>query len=164
MSLHKILVASVLLAGLSLPAAALAQPEITLEITVQKEVVVVENGVETITLEPTDVTVPGDTLEYTLTYRNVGDEKATNVVLNNPIPGGCTYVPGSATKEKAELDFSIDGQAYKKPALLTYEVTLPNGTRETRVASPEEYTHIRWRVSEVLPNEVSSVSFKVKIK
>ncbi|XXX77231.1 hypothetical protein WMF30_00455 [Sorangium sp. So ce134] len=38
---------------------------------------------------------PGDTLEYTIIVANTGDDSAAEVVLNDPLPPGVTYVPGS---------------------------------------------------------------------
>ncbi|WP_437577565.1 hypothetical protein [Sorangium sp. So ce887] len=38
---------------------------------------------------------PGDTLEYTFIVANTGDDDAAAVVLNDPLPPGVTYVPGS---------------------------------------------------------------------
>lgn len=39
--------------------------------------------------------VPGDILEYTLSFSNTGADGATNVVLRDPIPTHTQYVPGS---------------------------------------------------------------------
>ncbi len=38
---------------------------------------------------------PGDTLEYTIVITNTGDGPAFDVVMNDQIPAGVTYVPGS---------------------------------------------------------------------
>ncbi len=55
---------------------------------------------QTLTKTVTDVTspgtfAPGDTLEYTITATNTGDDTADNVVLTDPLPSGVTYTPGS---------------------------------------------------------------------
>lgn len=41
------------------------------------------------------VLLPGDTLSYTLTVRNTGNENATGVTLRDLVPAFTTYVPGS---------------------------------------------------------------------
>jgi uncharacterized repeat protein (TIGR01451 family)/fimbrial isopeptide formation D2 family protein len=41
--------------------------------------------------------VPGDTLRYTITVKNVGNENAVNVVLQDAIPANTTYVANSTT-------------------------------------------------------------------
>lgn len=38
---------------------------------------------------------PGDVLTYTIGFTNSGQDGATNVVVNDPLPPGTTYVPGS---------------------------------------------------------------------
>lgn len=145
-----------------IPITAWAAPEVKLSISAEKEMVVEENGKQVTKLVPTAEVAPGEILIYTINYGNAGDEKATNVVLNNPIPEGGTYLP---EKISENMDFSIDGgKTYKKPALLTYEVTLQSGAKETRIASPEKYTNVRWRITEIPAGEQGSVSFKVKIK
>ena len=86
------------------------------------------------------------------------------MAIVDPIPEGTAYLPGSAT-EAGELTFSIDkGKSYKKPSLLSYEITAPDGKKEKRVASPEEYTHIKWTLPSVAAGEKGSVNFKVKVK
>ena len=55
---------------------------------------------QTLTKTVTDVTspgtfAPGDTLEYTITATNTGDDTADNVVLTDPLPSGMTYTPRS---------------------------------------------------------------------
>ena len=41
--------------------------------------------------------VPGDVLEYALTYSNTGQDPAVRVVADDPLPTGVTYQPGSLT-------------------------------------------------------------------
>ncbi len=107
---------------------------------------------------------PGEIIHYTILYRNTGNENATNAVVSDPIPKGTVYIPGSAT-ETGELSFSIDGgKTFKKPALLTYETKAANGAVEKRVASPEEYTHIRWVIDKIPAGANGKVSFQVKVK
>jgi len=146
------------------PIAAWAKPAIVLEISTAKLVVENIEGREVRKFVPTNQAEPGQTLIYTIKYRNDGDETATNVVIDDPIPQGMSYLPGSAS-DKGELTFSIDGgQTYKKPSLLTYEITNSDGSREKRTASPEQYTNIRWQLPEVAAGTGDEVSFQVKVK
>lgn len=149
---------------LTLPLTAWAQPKVTVTLKAEKETVSIENGKKVSKrVEAKDV-FPGDEVLYTLSYANTGTEAATNVVVSDPIPAGTAYITGSAS-EVGDLVFSIDkGKSYKKPALLSYEVTTGDGKKVKRVASPEEYTHIRWTIPSVAPGGKGSVSFKVKVK
>jgi uncharacterized repeat protein (TIGR01451 family) len=155
---------TILAATLLLPVAAWAKPQVELAISAEKELTVTEDGQEVLKRVPAGEAAPGETVIYTIHYENVGDEPATNVVVSDPIPEGTAYVPGSAT-EKGELTFSIDGgKSYKRPFLLTYEVTHTDGTKEELLATPELYTHIRWTLPNIVPEEKGAVSFKVKVK
>lgn len=147
-----------------LPLAAWAKPEVNIAIKAEKEVVVTEKGQQVKKIVEAKDIFPGETITYTLNYQNTGNEAADNVAIVDPIPEGTAYLTGSAS-EADLLTFSIDqGKNYKKPALLTYEVTLPNGIKEKRVASPEEYTHIRWILPSVAAGAKGFVKFQVKVK
>lgn len=153
-----------LAALLLLPGAALAAPQVKIDITAEKEVVVTENGQSVTKRVPVTEIAPGETVIYTLAVANSGDEAATSVIVDDPIPEGTTYLPGSAT-ELGEVIFSIDGgENFKKPSLLTYEATKPDGTKEKSTASPEQYTHIRWQLPEVAAGASQKLSFQVKVK
>ena len=163
MQLKKIVITA-LAATLFFPLAALAKPQVKIGISAEKEVVVTENG-QTITkrIPATDAT-PGEIIIYTLTVANTGDETAANVVVNDPIPEGTAFLPGSATGS-SEPTFSIDGgKTFQKPSLLTYEITNSDGTKEKRVASPNQYSAIRWQIPQVAAGAKDELSFKVKVK
>lgn len=153
------LAATLLLAG-----AAWAAPQVTLSIKAEKEVVVEEDGKKVTKRAPATEAAPGETVIFTIVYENSGDEDATNVVVDNPIPEGTVYINGSAT-ETGELTFSIDGgKSYKRPSLLTYEIANPDGSKEKRTASPEEYTHIRWQIPAIPPGVKGDVGFRVRVQ
>ena len=155
----------VILAVLLIPTAVFAKSLVSVSITAEKEMTVVKNG-QRLTKKVVAAKIdPGDVIFYTLNFINSGDEAATNVVLDDPIPMGTVYLPGSAYGVGAEITFSIDGgKTFQKPSLLVYEVTLPNGKTEKRVASPEEYTNVRWAIGKVGAGAKGSVGFQVKIK
>ena len=55
-------------------------------------------------------------------------------MIEDPIPKGTTYLANSANGE-AEITFSSDkGKTFAPPVRLTYEVKLPSGAVEKRVA------------------------------
>ena len=73
------------------------------------EIVTVNGSDLTLTKDDGDVTViPGDTIAYTLTYTNTGNQGATGVVLMETVPGGTSFDAGSST---AGWSCVPDGQA-----------------------------------------------------
>jgi uncharacterized repeat protein (TIGR01451 family) len=142
----------------ALPAA--AKPKIVIAIQQFKEV---PDGKAT-KLVPAQNASPGDVLEYQLVYKNEGDEAATNAVIEDPIPKGTTYLANTAQGEGSEITFSNDkGQTFAPAVKLTYEVKLPNGAVEKRVATPAEYTNVRWTVKQVPAGSGGKVSFRVRV-
>ncbi|PKN38508.1 MAG: hypothetical protein CVU62_06645 [Deltaproteobacteria bacterium HGW-Deltaproteobacteria-2] len=108
---------------------------------------------------------PGEVIFFTINYVNSGDEAAINAVLDDAIPKGTVYLNGSAFGKDADITFSIDGgKTFKKPSVLNYEVKLPNGKMEKRIASSDQYTNIRWTVSVVPTRGSGQVGFKVRVK
>jgi uncharacterized repeat protein (TIGR01451 family) len=165
MNISHLLTVTLTITLLAISTLAMAAAQISVETTIEKQERFEIDGKQQVRYVPAETTVPGDTLRFTLTYKNSGDEPAMDVVLDNPVPTGTSYLTDTATHTEAtELLFSIDGGAtYKNPTLLTYTVTLPNGGTESRVASPEQYTHVRWRISSIPPGETGQVSFNALV-
>lgn len=150
---------------LCLPYLAFAKPQISVSITAEKEIAVTENGRKVARKAPATSIDAGDVIFYTVSYVNSGDEPATGAVLNDPIPQGTSYIPGSAYGEGADITFSIDhGKKFKKPSLLTYEIKHKDGTIEKRAASSEEYTDIRWTIATIPAGAKGKVGFQVRVK
>ena len=132
---------SVVLLGLSFAVFAQEDGSLDVHTVVQKEEVVVnENGETENRLVAVESVIPGERVFYTITFTNVGDEPAENVVITNPIATELTYVEGSAFGPGMDVQFSVDGGAtFAVAADLT---VTENG--ESRAAGPEDFTHIRW--------------------
>ena len=95
---------------------------------------------------PADTVVPGESVGYTITFTNISDDAADNVVITNPIADSLTYVEGSAFGPGAEIQFSVDnGKTFADREALTV-------TEEgvVRAASAEDFTHIRWVMQQEL--------------
>ena len=148
------------LALLLLSVEVFAKSLVSISITAEKEVTV-----NKVTKKIAATTInPGDVIFYTLNYINSGDDAATSVVLNDPIPAGTSYIPGTVYGEGAEIIFSVDGKTFNKPSLLTYEIKKRDGSFEKRAASPEEYTHVRWVMTKIAAGARGNVGFQVRIK
>jgi uncharacterized repeat protein (TIGR01451 family) len=128
---------------------ALAQEKSHLNVrtVVQKEEVTLTDGGEAQRkLVPADTVVPGDDVVYTITFTNISDESAENVVITNPISESLTYVPGSAFGPGAVIEFSVDnGKTFAAADALTIEID-----GDTRAAKPEDFTHVRWTLQNEL--------------
>jgi len=159
------LLATLLLTLSLAPAAAFAAAKVSIKIKAEKEVVAIRGGKKQTRIVPAAKFAPNDLIIYTISYTNTGNEPATNAVVDDPIPAGTSYVPGSAKGEGAEIVFSIDkGKTFEKPTLLTYEVTGAGGKKEKQVAAPEAYTNVRWIVAHIPPKATGKLEFKVRVK
>lgn len=148
----------------AMPIVAWAQPKVAITIKAEKEVSVTAKGKQVKKRIAAKGVQPGEEIIYTLSYVNSGTDAAKDVVISDPIPAGTSYLPGSAS-ETGDLSFSIDkGKTFKKPTLLTYEVKGSTGKPEKKVASPDDYTDVRWTIPQVPAGGKGSVSFKVKVK
>ena len=87
-----------------------------------------------------DVVVPGETVFYTITFTNISDASADNVVLTNPIAAGLVYIDGSAFAPGSDIQFSVDGGENFAAAS---ELTVTEDG-ESRAAVAKDFTHIRW--------------------
>ena len=136
-----------ILASLSFSAA--AQAHLDVQTVVQKqEVFVNDAGVSDTRLVAADVVVPGETVFYTITFTNVSDETADNVVITNPIAADLVYVEGSGFGPGADMQFSVDGgETFAAAGELS---VVEDG--EPRPAEARDYTHVRW----VLKNDLDA--------
>ncbi len=165
-------VRSALLVLLALAAAApvaLAQsggkPELGLTLSARKEVAVKgPDGKAATEWQEVKAGNPGDVIRYTIAYRNGGKSEGRDATIVDPVPKGTTYIPGSAAGEGAEITFSLDGKTFQAPPQLKYRVRQPDGSEAELLASPDMYTHIRWKLLKpVAPGGAGAVSFKVKV-
>lgn len=145
-------------------AAAYAKPDIQLTMTAEKEVTVTEGGKKLVKRVPAQSSTPGEVLIYTLSYKNVGDEKATAVKVDNPLPAGARYVADSATGAGADITFSVDGgKSFAKPDQLMVEKTKA-GQKEKNRAEAIDYTTIRWVIAEIAPGKSGQLAFKAQVQ
>ncbi len=140
--------AILMMLALSLQAVAQEQGHLNVTTTVQKQEVTVNDAGEAETrLVAADTVVPGESVVYTITFQNISDEPAANVVITNPISEDLTYVDGSAFGPGTVIQFSTDGgQNFAAADELT---VIDDGV--SRPAGPDDFTHIRW----VMQNELA---------
>lgn len=90
---------------------------------IEKEVVVRNaDGKETTKRLPADKVTPGETVIYSIKYRNDSGQPASNIVLVMPVPKEVAYVEGSVSGDDANVAFSADdGKTYVARGRLTVE-------------------------------------------
>ena len=161
---RKCLIATVLISLFLLPALSLAANSVDIKIKAEKLTTVIKDGKKVTKAIPYKKFQPGDTILYTITYTNNTNEAVSNAVIDDPIPAGTAYIPESATGEGTEITYSIDkGKTFNKPTLLVYQVET-RGKKEQRVATPDQYTNIRWTIPNLKIKGSGKVSFKVSVK
>lgn len=97
--------------------------------------------------------VPGDEITYTIRYQNTGNENATNVVVDDPIPYGATYVAGSATSTPAVAVRYLVNDDYvtTEPSDLTTVDSVRFLVGAVNVGTSGSVS-VRYRVNKPLPN------------
>ncbi len=103
-----------------------------------------DDGTREERFSPATEAIPGQVIEYRIFATNTGETTlpAGSVQIYGPVENGMEYVSGSATptSDRVLAEFSLDGAEFGTPPLLV-------GTGESRrVAEPEEYKMIRWRL------------------
>ncbi|OFX05410.1 MAG: hypothetical protein A3E78_04935 [Alphaproteobacteria bacterium RIFCSPHIGHO2_12_FULL_63_12] len=157
--MNKLTLASIALLQLAAPAASAAM---TARQVVEKEVVTrAANGVETVSRAAADKVTPGETVIYSIKYKNDSPEGASDIVLVMPVPKEVSYVEGSVSGDDTSVAFSADGgKTYVARGRLTVE---EGGA--TRPARGDEITHIRWTLTQpVPPKGEGEVSYKAILR
>ncbi len=129
---------------------------------VEKEVVVrAANGTETVKRQPAEKVTPGETVIYSIKYKNDSAEAASDIVLVMPVPKEVAYVEGSVSGDDTAVSFSADGgKTYVARGRLTVEES-----GASRPARGDEITHIRWTLSSPVPaNGEGEVSYKAILR
>lgn len=161
----KILTVLSMLLFLSSQAVAADQGAIELKSVAEVEVTIKndkgEKEVKRVAAAKANVT-PGDAVIFTTFYSNNGNEPASDIVINNPMPEHMLYIDGSAEGSGTKIELSVDkGRSFGAPENLK----MMDVKGRERSAGPSDYTHIRWRLSEPLPpGGKGSVSFRAKVK
>jgi uncharacterized repeat protein (TIGR01451 family) len=156
------LLSVLLLFALSVAASAQEQGHLNVQTVVQKEVATVNDAGETVvSLVAAETVVPGENVVYTITFRNISDESAENVVITNPIAGSLIYIEGSAFGPGTTIQFSVDGgKTFADRGELT---VIEDGA--ARAAQAKDFTHIRWVMTqELAAGAQGTARFSAKLK
>ena len=119
-----------------------------------------ENGERLTRLVPVETVVPGDVVIYTTTVENISDEAADDIVVTSPVPEHLSYVAGSAFGPGMLIEFSVDGGVTYAAA---EELTVDEDG-QTRAATAEDYTHIRFELQDHLAAGAQGIArFRAKL-
>jgi uncharacterized repeat protein (TIGR01451 family) len=145
-------------------AAALASQTGPLRVTQVAEMettVVAADGSKQTRLVPATLVAPGGEVIYTVKFENVGTQPASDLVVTNPVPEHTRLVPHGAGGPGTEVTFSIDGgRSFGVPANLVVR-----GEDGERAATPDDYTHVRFRlVNPLPPGQVAFARFRTVVK
>ena len=145
---------------LAMVAAVSAHAEVRLENTIKKvETYVDATGEVKRRLVEADSVVPGDELQYVVTFINEGAQPvdAGTIVITDAIPQHTEYLAGTAFGSGTEIEFSLDGAAFASPDALF--------ASNDQVADAQDYAAIRWNFApELQPGASGYVSFNVRLK
>lgn len=97
---------------------------------------------------------PGDVMEYRLIFTNNTDAPVQGLKVTDPVPVHTSFLAESARAEvAANFLVSIDGGATFEKTPVTRIETQADGTQKKVVIPPEQYTHLRWDVKDVLDSD-----------
>jgi uncharacterized repeat protein (TIGR01451 family) len=84
---------------------------------------------------------PGDTVTYTINYRNIGTIRAMQVIVTDPAPGNTSYIPQSIVLNGVSKTDQADGD----------EVTVAAGT-------------ITINIGQVQPGQSGTIRFRARVR
>jgi uncharacterized repeat protein (TIGR01451 family) len=161
-NIQRIVMTTLLLIGGWAHAGPAAKGSIELKLVAEVEQEYREKGVTRTRLVPVTTATPGTEVIYTITYRNISDQPAGNVVIANPIPPAVVLREGSAFGAGTDIEFSADGG---KTWGRTGEVRIKGADGIERTAGAADYTHLRWRVmSPVAPKATGFVRYRAVLR
>ena len=130
---------------------------------VEKEITVTQaDGTNMIQRVSAEEVTPGEKVVYTVDFINDSAEPASDLVLAMPVPSDIRFLEGTADRDGAVVKYSVDGgTSFTERAVLT----LPAVGGGTRPATPDDITHIQWRIAGPVPvGSRDTVSFKGRLK
>jgi hypothetical protein len=164
----------VTLVALTTVALALAQVASPLRLELQRFLVVeqAENGESTEEFVPALQLQPGDVMLESLTALNVSDSTLGGIALVVPVANDTAYIDGSASLPLVAgapvvPTFSFDnGLTFALPPLKRTIVVIENGVRTEREVdvAANEYTHVRWEITTLAPQDEVVVSFRAVVE
>jgi hypothetical protein len=107
---------------------------------------------------------PGDVLQYNTIYTTVSDSDLIGLTANGQIPFGTSYLESSAIITSDAI-FEVLVEAEEWQELPAYKTIITEEGNEVRVeASAEDYSQIRWLISNALePEQTVRATYRVQV-
>ncbi len=114
---------------------------------------VAKNGTKKMELVPVKTAVPGEEVLFVITYKNIGNEAASDIVVTNPVPKNMTF----RSAEQNSL-VSVDGGTNYDELR---KLKIKDQGNLVREALAKDVTHVRWRIpGQLAPKAEGKVKFK----
>jgi uncharacterized repeat protein (TIGR01451 family) len=159
--IFKMLVAAIAAASMTAPGSINAQER---PVTLSSDVKLVrvvrdaeqDDAVRTELVDPVSV-VPGDTLAFSVSYRNGGGDTVTDFVIVNPVPANVRLSDESAASSEVSVD---GGQNWG----MLETLVIADSDGEERPATASDVTHMRWRIALLTPGESGIAVFRATVR
>ena len=111
---------------------------------------------------PATVLTQDEVVYYTVRIRNPTPVAARDVIVVQRVPANTAYLADSASGPGADITYSTDGGHTFAAA---DALMMKDDAGATRLARPQDYTHIRWHLRNVLaPSAVALARFRAVFK
>ena len=89
---------------------------------------------------PATTVVPGGVVVYEISVSNTGDQVATEIAIDNPLPAQVVFVDAAT------------------------ETTVPGPDGRSRAAQPSDITNLRWIIDSLAPGATGTLTFQARVK
>lgn len=112
-------------------------------------------------LVETNSVMPGDIIEYQLTYINETGGSISNLRPVLPVPDGMIFIEETANPTLHAVSITND-QVFQQPPVLK-EIVLPNGSKGKIKVDPKEYRFLQWLQDSMNSGEIKTFKARMRI-
>lgn len=106
---------------------------------------------------PATTVVPGGVVVYEISVSNTGDQVATEIAIDNPLPAQVVFVDAATEPTVVSVD---GGTTFDELA----ELTVPGPDGRSRAAQPSDITNLRWIIDSLAPGATGTLTFQARVK
>lgn len=117
-----------------------------------------ESGQKAVVLEQPVKVLPGDNLVFIVSYKNVGDQTATDFTVTNPMPRAVRFAGSSNEAELVSVD---GGESWGELS----QLSVGDDEGSQRAATMADVTHVKWNLKQSLaPGQGGKIVFRGVVK